>query len=200
MSATDRLVSDYLARLESELVEIPRAGRREVLDEIRAHVTEAAADLPPDDETAMRNVLERLGDPAEIAAEARERFGVRRVRTTWREIAALILLPFGGLVVPLVGWLIGVLLLWMSNARSSRDKVIGTLLLPGGVFGPVLFVFLASNTEGSVCHRTFAGGPTYCGGDRVYSWPLVLFVLLLLVPIAAEAYLIWRLRRGVRAA
>jgi hypothetical protein len=45
MSATDRLIKSYLARLESELAGVPRSGRREVLDEIEAHVAEARAGL-----------------------------------------------------------------------------------------------------------------------------------------------------------
>lgn len=199
MTATDSLVEEYLDRLESELAGVPRAGRREVLDEIEAHIAEARAELPADDEAAVRNLLERLGDPPEIAAEVRERFGVQRARTTWREIGALVLLPLGGLVLPIVGWLVGVVLLWVSDAWTSRDKLIGTLLIPGGLVGPVLLALLASNTSGGVCHRTFSGGPTYCGGDQVYSWPLALFVLLVVVPLAAEGYLIWRLRSRTRA-
>ena len=133
MSSTDRLVSDYLDRLESELSGIPRAGRREVMDGIEAHVEEAVAELEPDDEAGVRNVLDRVGDPAEIAAEARERFGVRQPRTTWREIGALILLPFGGFLVPVIGWFAGVVLLWVSDAWNTRDKVIGTLVLRAGL-------------------------------------------------------------------
>jgi uncharacterized membrane protein len=116
MSSGDRLVSDYLDRLDSELAGIPRVGRREGLDEIEAHIQEALAELDPGDEVGVRNVLDRLGDPAEIAAEARERFGVKRPKTTWREIGALILLPFGGFVLPVVGWFAGVVLLWVSDA------------------------------------------------------------------------------------
>lgn len=200
MTAADSLVDAYLDRLESELAGVPRAGRREVMDEIEAHIAEARAGLPEDDELEVRNLLDRLGEPSEIAAEVRERYGVQRPRTTWREVAALILLPFGGIVVPVVGWLAGVALLWLSDAWTSRDKVIGTVLIPGGLVGPVLLVLLASNTSGGVCHSTFSGGPTYCGGDHVYSWPFALFVLLVVIPVAAEAYLIWRLRRGSRAA
>src|SRR5213078_2937027 len=99
MSSSDRLVSDYLERLESGLAGIPRAGRREVLDEIEAHIQESLAELDSEDEVGVRNVLDRLGEPAEIAADARERFGVKRPKTTWREIGALILLPFGGFLL-----------------------------------------------------------------------------------------------------
>lgn len=157
MTAVDSLVDAYLDRLESELAGVPRAGRREVLDEIEAHIAEARAELSAHDETEMRNLLERLGDPAEIAAEVRDRFGVQRPRTTWREIGALILLPLGGVEVPVAGWIAGVVLLWLSDAWTSRDKLVGTLLIPGGLVGPVLLVLVASNTGGGVCHSTFFG-------------------------------------------
>lgn len=200
MTATDSLVDAYLDRLEAELVGVPRSGRREVLDEIEAHIAEARAALPADDETGVRNLLERLGDPAEIAAEVRERYGVQPPRTTWREIGALVLLPVGGLVIPFVGWFAGVVLLWVSDAWSSRDKVIGTVLIPGGLVGPA-FLFLAAGTgSGSVCHSsTFPGGPEQCTGG-VQTWPSVVLVLLIVVPLATEIYLIWRLRRGTRVA
>jgi hypothetical protein len=52
------------------------------------------------------------------------------------EIAALILLPIGGLIVPVVGWFIGVILLWSSRVWTTREKLAGTLLLPGGLLLP----------------------------------------------------------------
>ena len=121
MSSSDRLVSDYLDRLESELAGLPRAGRREVLDGIEAHIEEALAALEPGDEAGVRNMLDRVGEPAEIAAEAGDRFGPRRQKTTWREICALILLPFGGLVLPVIGWFAGVVCLWVSDAWTARE-------------------------------------------------------------------------------
>jgi hypothetical protein len=177
MNARDRLVDDYLARLESELAGVPRARRREVLDGIETHIEESLADVAPDDEVAVRNVLERLGEPAEIAAVARERVDVRP-RATWREICALILLPFGGLVLPVVGWFAGVVLLWVSDAWTARDKLIGTLVLPGGLLVPfLLFQFVTSGS-----------------GSGTSVWPSVLLWSLLLAPLVADGYLLWRLR------
>ncbi len=49
------------------------------------------------------------------------------------EVGALVLLLVGGIVLPMFGWLIGVVLLWVSNAWNVRDKVIGTLFVPGGL-------------------------------------------------------------------
>jgi uncharacterized membrane protein len=200
MSSSDRLVSDYLDKLEAELAGIPRDGRREVLDEIEAHIHESLAELDPDDEVGVRNVLARLGEPAEIAADARERFGVKRVQTTWREIGALILLPFGGFILPAFGWFAGVVLLWVSDAWNTRDKVIGTLVLPGGFAVPfflLVFVGGGSGSNGGGCVIPF-GGPTTCTGGGTAVWRIVqiaLFALLLLAPLVVDGYLIWRLRK-----
>lgn len=177
MSATERLVDEYLDRLESELAAVPRSGRREVMDEIEAHIADARAELFASDETEVRNLLERLGDPAEIAAEARERFGVRRARATWREIGALVLIPFGGMIVPLVGWFGGVILLWISDVWSARDKVIGTLLVPVVALS-VWLVFVAS--------RTVIPG---------FGLIALLGVVLFLAALAADVYLVVQLRR-----
>jgi uncharacterized membrane protein len=187
MTSADSLVRDYLGRLESGLAGIPRAGRREVLDEITAHIAEARAELPEADELGVRNLLDRLGEPAEIAAEARERFGVRRVQTTWREAGALILLP-----LPLLGWLVGVILLWISDAWSRLDKVIGMLLIPAGALVTIRIWSAGGNVNGTTCSRV-GDGPLHCN-----SWEpsqTVLFVFGIAAALGAEVYLIWRLRR-----
>ena len=48
------------------------------------------------------------------------------------EIGAQVLLTLGS-VVSWVGWLGGVLLLWTSDRWTRRDKLVGTLVLPGGL-------------------------------------------------------------------
>ena len=102
------------------------------MDDVRAHISEARAESG-DDAIAVRELLDRLGDPTEIAAEARERFGIHPARVGFMEVLAL--LPIGGVVLPIVGWIAGVILLWVSPAWTTRDKVIGTLLVPGGLLG-----------------------------------------------------------------
>ncbi len=148
MSTTpDKLVERYLKHLEVELDDLPRDRRREIVDEIAGHIAEARAGLEHETEADVRNILEGLGDPADIAEDARERFEVQPpapappYKPGWMEVAALVLLLVGGLIVPLVGWLIGVVLLWVSNAWNVRDKIIGTLFVPGGLgFGLLLFL------------------------------------------------------------
>jgi uncharacterized membrane protein len=146
-ASTDRLVSDYLDTLDAELVGLPRVGRREVLDEIEGHIRESLAEVDPDDEAGARNVLDRIGEPSEIAAEARDRFGIKRPETTWREIGALILLSPAGLIVPVLGWLAGVILLWVSDAWDTREKLFGTFfpLGVGLILSPLLVSGYASH-------------------------------------------------------
>lgn len=66
----DAIVNDYFRRLEALLAGLPPAEREPLIAEIRAHVTEARAALAVESEAAIREVLERVGDPGDIAAEA----------------------------------------------------------------------------------------------------------------------------------
>src|SRR6266508_4791871 len=52
------------------------------------------------------------------------------------EIAALILLPLGGIILQVIGWFIGVILLWSSRVWTTGEKLAGTLLFPGGLLLP----------------------------------------------------------------
>jgi uncharacterized membrane protein len=63
------LAADYLKRLRHAGANLPADRLNELYAEIEAHILEAT-DLD-DDEVHIRNVLERLGDPADIiGAEA----------------------------------------------------------------------------------------------------------------------------------
>jgi uncharacterized membrane protein len=77
MNQTDALVTDYLNSLDKELSHLPRRQRRELVLEISEHIDEARSDLETQSEAEMRTLLDRLGDPADIATEANERFGTR---------------------------------------------------------------------------------------------------------------------------
>src|SRR5688572_18882702 len=104
-------VERYLNELDRELQDLPPNRRRELLDEIREHIGAAQEEAPSREEAKVRNVLARLGDPTEIADEARQRFGIRRTEPGIRETLALVLLPIGGVIVPLLGWIVGAILL-----------------------------------------------------------------------------------------
>jgi hypothetical protein len=111
---------------------VPTARRRELLDDVRAHIAEARAALGEESDAGLLNIIERLGDPAAVAAEARERSGSAAFRPGFQEIAGLALL-----VLPLPWlWLIGAALIWWSNAWTRREKIMGTGagLVPSAAF------------------------------------------------------------------
>jgi len=47
-----------------------------------------------------------------------------------------------GSLLPVVGWVYGIGTLWISSRFSRRDKIIGSLLFPGGWFGATVAVWL----------------------------------------------------------
>jgi hypothetical protein len=185
----DDLVEEYLSRLKHELRVLPAPRRRELMAEIAEHIAVGRAELPPADLAEVAALLERIGEPEHIATEARERFGVSDAAAGVRELMAIPLLLIGGFFLPFLGWLAGVALLWASPVWTRRDKLIGTLLLPGGL-APALYVFgwavLAYGVcDGSGCEDrwTLADALTLAG-----------LAALVVLPLAAASRLAWGLR------
>jgi hypothetical protein len=182
----------YLRRLDEELRDLPAGRRRELVDEIREHIAEAS----PADEAELRTVLDRLGDPADIAAEARAAGSAPpEKRMGFHEVAAVILLVIGGLLFPLIGWIIGVALLWGSSAWSRRDKLIGTFLFPGGFAGP--FFIFAGGWGGYTCmsdgvREVCEGKP----GPLEYTVIMTVLVLGTVGTLFSAVHLSQRARRG----
>lgn len=202
----DELVEAYLRRLDGELDDLPNAKRREVVEEVADHIAEARAELPVESEAEIRNLLERVGDPDEIAAEARERLDVRQRSGGVREISAIVLLLLGGFLF-VVGWFVGLVLLWASDAWTTRDKLIGTFVVPGGLV-PLLYALTFSlgaaescsgeldPQTGAVLSEVCTGGPSLPG--RVIS--ALVFIVLLAGPFFTTVYLARRMRRRPAAA
>jgi hypothetical protein len=198
-SRADTLVADYLKRLEAELRSLPRARRRELVDEISGHIAVARGGIQNEEEADVRTLLDRLGEPEDIAAEATGRHGLAGKRG-WKEVAALILLPIGGVVLPVVGWFVGVVLLWVSDAWTTRDKLVGTLFFPGGLLLPLGLGVMAGEASscGTVVNPQLSPQPigSNCPpADGTAAWEIALVVLLVLVPIVTTVYLARRMRR-----
>ena len=136
-STADRAVTTYLKHLDADLADLPPARRREIVDEITEHIAAARAELPAENEAETRSLLERLGDPADIAAEARQRFDVPLARPGWQETVALVFLLVGGFIF-IAGWFVGLVLLWTSSVWTVRDKLVGTFIVPGGLPVPLV--------------------------------------------------------------
>ena len=75
----DQMMADYLERLSAAASALPADRRAELIEEITVHIAEAraAGGAPAGDSASMRNILERLGDPADIVRAAADvPFGV----------------------------------------------------------------------------------------------------------------------------
>ena len=221
MSTTpNKLVDRYLKHLEVELDDIPGDRRREIVDEIEGHIAEARSGLEHETEADVRNILEGLGDPADIAEEARERFEVhpplaaQPFKPGWLEIAAIVLLLIGGIVIPFFGWVIGVVLLWVSNAWNVRDKVIGTVFVPGGLALSAFLLFYAASRSGggslgTICQTDRATGQqinchepstSVTDAGSTHFLGILLLIGIVVAPIVTTAYLGYRLRHRPAAA
>jgi len=73
----DALCGDYLAKLSDSLAGLPPADRRQIIDQVSEHIATARSALPAQSEAAVRDILERLGTPEEIAASAAGEEGPR---------------------------------------------------------------------------------------------------------------------------
>jgi uncharacterized membrane protein len=143
----ETIIRDYLEQVDGELADLPAAERREILDDLRSHIDEAVGDTSVASETDVRNVLERLGDPQDVAREARERSPEsekvtpplppvqhdRRKTPGALEVAAIVLTA--------LFWPIGVLLAWSSDRWKTRDKVIATAVPFTATFVIALIMF-----------------------------------------------------------
>jgi hypothetical protein len=138
---------DYLRRLERAAQKLPASRREELLSQIREHLDEVKATLSPNDDRGAREAIERLGDPEHIVFEATDpgapADGARPVaadegpppaktRTPVFEMIAVILLLGGGFLLG-VGWIAGAVMTWVSTRWSVPDKLLGSLVWPGGL-------------------------------------------------------------------
>jgi uncharacterized membrane protein len=130
----ERLIHSYLKELKRELRGLPRHRRRKFLKDVQTRITDARSSLSPESGAEIRGMLERLGHPADVAADAHD-FVARPLRRSAFEDGALILLsPLVILVavfvtpVLLLGGVAGAIMLWLSRAWTAGEKLIGTLL------------------------------------------------------------------------
>jgi hypothetical protein len=216
----DQMVDDYLRRLRAAAGSLPADRLDELVGDIQAHIAEARAAGPSGGSGGgvhVRNVLERLGQPEDIALAAAQPgsgyagsdpsashpaarspsgpgesglggdspsgpgpsgpgpsdsgrgesgpgesglggngpggFGGSgghgqaprapspslRAGPPGLDVLTVVLLLFGGLLVG-IGWLAGVVLLWASPRWRTSDKVLGTLIWPGGLAGVLVFL------------------------------------------------------------
>lgn len=128
---------------------------------------------------------------------------MRRDRFSWLDDLTIWLLLVGGIILPILGWFVGVILLWSRGAWSYRDRLVGTLLLPGGLCAGVGLLFYGTHSTGLCASVIRAGsaapGQTTCSpGTGLVLGPvggLIIIAGLIVVPLGTAIYLARSLRQ-----
>ncbi|WP_426738446.1 hypothetical protein [Plantibacter sp. 2H11-2] len=108
-------------------------------------------------------------------------------------ITAALFVMLGGLVVPFVGWVAGMVMLWRSRAWTTKQKVWAT----GGPIlasAAVLLVLALLTANGKSTDAGVGGSPVI---PVVYDLRSTAVVLLLIGYAAAGAWLLWLALRTV---
>jgi hypothetical protein len=182
MTTERDLINDYLDRLDRAAQVLAPDRRVELLTEIREHINEARSGVEGKEEgkgdgevdgaseAAVRSLLERLGEPEEIvtaAAEGSEPWrgaaqpSAAPPRSLALEIWAVLMLTVGSVLLPVVGWLGGLVMLWSSSRWRIGEKLLGTLVVPGGLGGFLIYGFIGSSVDSCFSSAsTVVGAPS----------------------------------------
>jgi hypothetical protein len=219
-TVADPLVEAYLHRLDVAAQALPADRRDELLGGIREHIDASIESGQVTDEASLRGLLDRLGEPEEIVGAAAEtdeggapgstRWAPPAPQVVYRrpgigmEITAALFLTVGSLVL-LVGWLVGVVLVWASRRWTLGEKLAATLVVPGG---PAAALWLAGTaTGGQLCTGSTApSGPgdvaapiqdtcTSTGFSLNPAVGIPLLLLWLVLPVVVAGVLVARARR-----
>jgi hypothetical protein len=175
----DNLVRRYLVQLDTALQGVDASRREEILTEVHGHIEEGRTELDPDDAASVRALLDRVGDPAAIAAEAGAPAPGSGRWDAWAPWLIIFGPAFSGL-----GWIAGMVILWTSPTWSRRDKLLATLVPPVGLaalfIGVVTALRASASCPGHALHAS-AG----CAA-KGFALPLGVAILLVVVGLAAH--------------
>ncbi len=143
----------------------------------------AAGSAPPEGDDSSSP--EWADDDRGVAAPSSRRLGAM-------EICAVILLLAGGFLAG-IGWIVGVVLLWSSDRWRTSDKVLGTLIWPGGLATTLAVVFfgLAIPAGVSIC----SSGSGSCSTSPPVWVSLVVILLVVIGGIGGPILVAIRLIR-----
>jgi hypothetical protein len=193
----DALLADYLIRVRRAARRLPRGRREWVIGRAGDRIA-IALDADHADAPDMAAILTRLGEPQQLVQSVDGHVPGDEAR--WPEYLAVLLLVIGGIAF-LPVWVGGAVLLWASPRWQLRERLIGTLIWPGGLAG-FWFLVTRSTLAGSFGSGWYAYSPL---APRLSSplttgigyRPNSLFWLILVALMAVQAVVgSWLLRRA----
>lgn len=187
--STPLVVRDYLAELDAALADVPQGVRAEIVAGVREEL------VGLDASTAAARIDE-LGDPAFIAAEARAEVGVGPIPASteagWYPVVAAIVVAIGGALIPVIGWIVGIGMVWASRTWFRWEKWVATLVAPatGILLAGVIWAFWSPQASGGASVNPIV--PVF--HDAILS--TILFVGV--INVAVGIWLLWRAKRTTR--
>lgn len=192
---------DFLARLDAAMHNVPHG----VATEIRAGIVEELDGL---DAAATAARIAQFGDPAVIAHEAQAATHdsgepalviaepkVPMTGTKGFAIAAALTLSFGGILVPAIGWVVGVVMVCISSLWRTWEKTVAIVVPLIVAATVVIFGLGAWYSEEPDATVSEAMNPLV-PAPYDFVWMGVFGLGVLLIP-ASGLWLLWRLRRRV---
>jgi hypothetical protein len=193
----DALLADYLIRVRRAARRLPRGRREWVIGRAGDRIAMAldADHAAAPDVTA---ILTRLGEPQLLVQSVDGHVPGDEAR--WADYLAVLLLVIGGIAfLPI--WIGGAVLLWASPRWQLRERLIGTLIWPGGLAG-FWFLVTRSTLAGSFGSGWYAYSPLAPRlsaplTNRIGYGPNSLFWLILGALMVVQSVVgIWLLRRA----
>ena len=175
------IIEGYLARLDLLLTGSDPVRRRELVEDVRAHIGEARAGLADETDADLLAICDRVGDPAVLARDLGTVGAITAPHSapyvwSWLEIAAIAL--------TVMAWPVGAILVLLSRVWTRREKVIATAI--GGVTFAMGFP-LAAPIIGPVLGTLV---PSLGGAAPIFVGTLGA------LPLVAAPYLAYRLTRA----
>ncbi|MDQ0728466.1 hypothetical protein [Microbacterium sp. W4I20] len=206
-TTAEQLRADYLARLDEAMRHLPHG----VASDIRGGIIEELEGLDADATAAK---IAQLGHPESIAEEAQREVpagtayaaappvapAVRRLPATATRgfaITAALTLSFGGFVLPVLGWIVGIALVTSATLWRRWEKAVA-IAVPFAFTGLSLLIsWIVSGVTGAGPGGASSGAFEAPGNNPLVpglgEWHLLILLGFLLIP-ASGLWLLWRLR------
>lgn len=189
-----QVVRTYLKQLDAALDGVPDSVRSEILGGVREELTGL-------DASTAAERIESLGDPLFIAAEARAAAAdgtpaaeghdaAVEGEQGWFPVIAALLLALGGIVIPVIGWIAGLAMVWFSRSWRTGEKLVATLAAPAAALVIVVTVLVAQAVAPASAGAEGSNPLVPALHDMIWSGVL----LLGLVNAIAGLWLLWRIR------
>ena len=108
------------------------------------------------------------------------------------EWVSVLLLTVGSVVFPVLGWVVGVVLLWTSKHWTRGDKLLGTFVVPGGLLTPLVLLTVPSSQCVTASGSDIPTVTSCTGFAPPPALAIAGLVLLLAAPVVVAVHLLRR--------